>query len=236
MVISTPDAASSSRAREEDLPTRTFGPPAAVVVGTLVVAAVFVVVLEFLVIISFVGQRLWRDPAMMHDPVFTLPLLLWVLIALAVTVVSLRVLTSWLHLDAKGFVLRSLFRRTRSARWDEVGLVIAVRDIGRESPAAEALDPPETAYDGVYVMDSTGRRVLAVSSRFFGPRAQEMALRRAREAGVRIEHIDAISQGELRDQAPQALSFVDRHPNLLVTALLLFYIGHNLLTFIVWGL
>src|SRR5699024_12549651 len=92
-----------------------FGPPAAVVVGSLVVAVVFLVVLEFLVIISFVGQKLWRDPAMMHDLVFTLPLLIWVLIAVTVAVVSLRVLTSWLHLDGDGFELRSLFRRTRSA-------------------------------------------------------------------------------------------------------------------------
>ena len=234
MVISTPDAA--ARAPDGDLPTRTFGPPAAVVVGSLVVAVVFLVVLEFLVIISFVGQKLWRDPAMMHDLVFTLPLLIWVLIAVTVAVVSLRVLTSWLHLDGDGFELRSLFRRTRSARWQDVGLVIAARDIDRGSPAAEALDAPETAYDGVYVMDSAGRRILAVSSRFFGPRAQEMTLRRAREAGVRIEHIDAITRLELREQAPQALSFVDRHPNLLVAALLLFYIGHNLLTFVVWGL
>src|SRR5699024_12266155 len=99
--------------------------------------------------------------------------------------------------------------------WQDVGLVIAARDIDRGSPAAEALDAPETAYDGVYVMDSAGRRILAVSSRFFGPRAQEMTLRRAREAGVRIEHIDAITRLELREQAPQALSFVERNPNLL---------------------
>lgn len=234
MVISTPDAASP--VRDGDLPTRTFGPPAAVVIGTLVVGIVFLVVLEFLVIISFVGQRLWRDPALMHDLVFTLPLLIWVLMASAVTVVCLRVLTSWLHIDGDGFVLRSLFRRTRTARWQDVGLVIAARDIDRGSPAAEALDAPETAYDGVYVMDSSGRRILAVSSRFFGPRAQEMALRRAREAGVRIEHIDAITHLELGRQVPQAMSFVDRHPNLLLVALILFYIGHNLLTFIVWGL
>ncbi len=234
MVVSTPDAASP--AQDGDLPTRTFGPPASVVIGTLVVGVVFLVVLEFLVIISFVGQRLWREPALMHDLVFTLPLLIWVLIALAVTVVCLRVLTSWLHIDEDGFVLRSLFRRSRSARWQDVGLVIAARDIDRGSPAAEALDAPETAYDGVYVMDPAGRRILAVSSRFFGPRAQEMTLHRAREAGVRIEHIDAITHLELRRQAPQAMSFVDRHPNPLLVALVLFYIGHNVLTFIVWGL
>ena len=75
-MISTPDAARS--AHEGDLPTRTYGPPASVVIGSLVVGFVFVVVLEFLVIISFVGQRLWTDPALKEDFLFTLPLLLWV--------------------------------------------------------------------------------------------------------------------------------------------------------------
>lgn len=234
MVISTPDAASPTQ--DENLPTRTFGPPAAVVVGSLVVGVVFLVVLEFLVIISFVGQKLWRDPRLMHDLVFSLPLIIWVLMAVAVTVVCLRVITAWLHIDEHGFVLRSLFRRTRPARWADGGTVIAVRDIDRGAASAEALDAPETAYDGVYVLDARGHRILAVSSRFFGRRAQEMTLQRAREAGVRIEHIDAITPTELRRQAPQAMSFVDRHPNPLLVALILFYVAHNVLTFVVWGL
>lgn len=234
MVISTPDAAIP--AQDGDLPTRTYGPPASVVIGSLVVGFVFLVVLEFLVIISFVGQRLWHHPLLMQDLVFTLPMLIWVLIAVTVTVTVLRVITSWLQIDEDGFELRSLFRRTRTTRWDEVGQVIAVRDIDRGAGAAEALDAPETAYDGVYVMDPQGRRILAVSSRFFGQRAQEMTLHRAREAGVGIVHIDAITPAELKRQAPQAMSFVDRHPNPLLLALLLFYIGHNVLTFVVWGL
>ena len=234
MVISTHDSTGASA--EADRPTRTFGPPAHVVVGTLVTGLVFVVVLEFLVLISYVGQRLWDHPALMHDFLFTLPLLLWVLVAVCVVGTCLRVLTAWLQIDEHGFELRSLLRRTRRARWDEVGRVIAVRDIDRGATPAEMLDAPETAYDGVYVMDPAGRRVLAVSSRFFGPRAQEMTLLRAREAGVSIDHIDAITPTELKAQAPQAMSFVDRHPNLLLMALAIFYIGHNVLTFVVWGL
>ena len=233
MVISTPDAARS--AHEGDLPTRTYGPPASVVIGSLVVGFVFVVVLEFLVIISFVGQRLWTDPALKEDFLFTLPLLLWVVVAVSVTVTVLRVITSWLQIHERGFELRSLFRRTRTVSWDEVGQVIAARDIDRGT-APEVLDTPETAYDGVYVMDRQGRRILAVSSRFFGHRAQEMTLQRAREAGVSIEHIDAITPAELMRQAPEAMSFVDRHPNLLLLLLLAFYVGHNVLTFAVWGL
>lgn len=234
MVISTPDTTSTPQ--DGDLPTRTFSPPAPVVLGSLAVGLVFLVVLEFLVIISFVGQRLWRHPELMHDVVFTLPLLVWVLMAAAVTVVCLRVITSWLQIDDHGIELRSLFRRTLRIRWEEIGTVIAARDIDRGSSPAEMLDSPETAYDGVYLMDPRGRRLLAVSSRFFGHRAQEMTLRRAREAEVPIEHIDAITPAELKRQAPQAMSFVDRHPNPLLAALLLFYIGHNVLTFIVWGL
>ena len=233
MISSTGSAAT---AEEEDLPTRTFSPPAAVVIGTLVVGIVFLVVLEFLVIISFLGQRLWNHPLLLHDLWFTLPLLLWVLMAVAVTVTCLRVMTSWLQIDEQGVELRSLFRRTVAARWDEVGAVIAVRSLSRGASPAETTDEVGTAYDGVYVMDQGGTRLFAVSSRFFGLRAQQMALRRAREAGVAIEHIDAITAADLLREAPQALTFVDRHPNLLLLALVLFYAGHNVLTFAIWGL
>ncbi|MFC7463358.1 hypothetical protein [Brachybacterium sp. GCM10030252] len=225
-----------ARATDDDRPTRTYGPPAAVVIGTLVAGFVFVVVLEFLVIISFVGQRLWNDPQMMRDPVFTAPLLLWVLIAATAAVGCLRVLTAWLQIDAEGFQLRGLGRRTRQARWDEVGQVIAVRDIERGLGPTEMLDASETAYDGVYVLDPEGRRILAVSSRFFGPRAQEMTLRRAQEAGVHVDHIEAITTAELRRQVPQAMRFSDRHPNLILVLLMLIYVFHNVLTFAVWGL
>lgn len=219
-----------------DEPSRTYGPPAAVVIGTLVTGFVFVVVLEFLVLISFVGQRLWAHPDMLRDIVFTLPLLIWVVIAASVSVVSLRVLTAWLQIDEKGFELRGLGRPTVKAAWRDVGQVIAVRDIERGSTPAEMLDASETAYDGVYVLDRRGRRMLAVSSRFFGLRAQERTLQMAHRAGVRIEHIDAIGTAELRAQVPQALSFVDRHPNLILLLLAAIYIFHNVLTFAVWGL
>src|SRR5690625_6647061 len=66
-----------------------------------------------------------------------------------------------------------LGRRTVKAAWPEVGQVIAVRDIERGSSATEMLDAPASAYDGVYVLDRRGQRLLAVSSRFFGLRAQE---------------------------------------------------------------
>ncbi|PMC75563.1 hypothetical protein [Brachybacterium sp. UMB0905] len=220
----------------DDRPTRTFGPPASVVIGTLVTALVFVVVLEFLVIISFVGQRLWRDEALFRDALFTLPLVLWVIVAVLATAVTLRVLTAWLQVDEEGFTLRSLLRTPRTATWQQVGRVIAVRDISRGTSAGEMLDAPDTLYDGVYVMDPADRRMLAVPSRLFGPRAQDMVLQRAREAQVRIDHIDAITPAELRQQVPQAMNFVDRHPQLLLLALVAFYAGHNLLTFIVWGL
>lgn len=217
-------------------PTRTYGPPATVVLGTLVAGFVFVVVLEFLVLISFVGQRLWNHPDMLSDFLFTLPLVIWVLIAATASVASLRILTAWLQIDEKGFVLRGLGRRTISADWSGVGQVIAVRDIDRGATPAEMLDASETAYDGVYVLDPHGHRLLAVSSRFFGRRAQERTLLMAREAGVTIDHIDAIGTAELRAQVPQALSFVDRHPNVILLLLAVFYISHNVLTFSVWGL
>lgn len=224
------------RPAEGDEPSRTFGPPTAVVIGTLVAGVVFVIVLEFLVIISFIGQRLWQDPRMGSDLLFTLPLVIWVVIAIAAGVGMVRVLTSWLHIDEHGFRLRSLARRTVEAQWGEVGRVIAVRSIQRGSAAAEMLDAPDTAYDGVYVLSREDQRLIAVSSRFFGQRAQETVLRRARESGVQVDLIEAISTQDLLTRAPGVLTFADRHPNLILVIPACLYIAHNVLTFAVWGL
>ncbi|MCT1998449.1 hypothetical protein M3C58_09650 [Brachybacterium muris] len=221
---------------EANEPTRTFSPPGRVVLGTLLIALVFVVVLEFLVIISFVGQRLWRDPALTSDLGFTLPLLLWVAVAVLAVIGVLRVVTAWLHVDEKGFRLQGLCRSTLEAPWKDVARVIAVRDIDRGASPAEALDSGETSYDGVYLMDAHDHRMLAVSSRLFGDRAQETVLRHAENAGVPVDHYDAIRPRELRKQVPQALTFIDRHPNLLLLGLVVFYVFHNVYTFVVWGL
>lgn len=237
MVTPPPPAASAADpAAEDSRPSRTFGPPAAVVLGTLVAGVVVVVVLEFLVIISFVGQRLWRSPLLLTDLVFSLPFLIWVGLLLVSVVGMLRVLTAWLQVDGRGFTLRALGRRTVTGTWSDVGRVIAVRDIDRGATPAEMLEAAENAYDGVYLLDEEGRRLLAVSSRFFGPRAQEATLRHARAAGVAVEDIDAITTADLRHRFPQALTVVDRHPNLLLLGLAVFYVGHNVLTFAVWGL
>lgn len=216
--------------------TTIFGPPAGVVVGSLVAALVFAVILEFLVIISFIGQRLWADPRLTSDPVFVLPLLLWVAVAVAAVVAVVRILTTWLRVDENGFELRGLARSTVSGSWAEVGRVLAVRDIDRGATPAEMLDAPDTAYDGVYLLSPTGQRMIAVSSRFFGPRAQEALLHRAQEADVQIQYIEAVRPAELRRFAPEALGFGDRHPNLILAAVGLFYVVHNALTFTVWGL
>lgn len=217
-------------------PTRTFSPPGRVVVGTLLIALVFVVVLEFLVIISFVGQRLWKDPALARDVVFTLPLLLWVAVAVIALIGVVRILTAWLHVDEKGFRLQGLGRSTVEATWSEVGRVIAVRDIDRGATPAEMLDTAESSHDGVYLLGKDDTRLLGVSSRLFGNRAQEAVLRRAVEAGTPVEHYDALPPRELREQIPQALTFIDRHPNLLLLGLIAFYVFHNVFTFVVWGL
>lgn len=233
---STEDAVPAPGPVPDAQPERTFSPPAGVIIGTLVAGFVFVVVLEFLVIISFVGQRMWSDPGLLTQPLNLLPLLLWIVVAAVASVMVLRVITAWLQLDETGFRLQSLMRRPVTGTWQDVGRVLAVRDIDHGATPAEMLDAPSTSYDGVYLLDANGQRILAVSSRLFGRRAQEATLRRAQAAGVPVDTVDAITPAELRKRAPQAVGFMDRHPNLLMAGLALFYIGHNLLTFIVWGL
>src|SRR5699024_5616617 len=147
-----------------------------------------------------------------------------------------RVLTAWLQIDEEGFELRGLGRPTVKAVWSEVGQVIAGRDIERGSSATEMLDDPASAYGGVYVLDRRGQRLLAVSSRVVGWRELGRPREMARHADVRTEQIDAFGTAELRAQVPQALSFVDLHPNLILLLLAAFYIFPNVLTFAVWGL
>lgn len=224
------------RIDEESLPTRTFSPPATVIGAALLAGVVFGVVLEFLVIVSLVGQRLWHDPRLGHDLLFTLPLLLWVAVLAATVLTVVRVVSSWLEVDERGFTLHGLVRRTTTATWEQVGRVLAVREIDRGLTPAELLDAPETAYDGVYLLDAQGRRMLAVSSRMFGHRAQRITLERARAAGVEVEDVEALTAAELSAKAPQALTLLDRHPNLCLLLLAVFYVGHNVLTFAVWGL
>ncbi|GAA1334934.1 hypothetical protein NLU66_15900 [Brachybacterium sp. NBEC-018] len=228
--------AGGPRVDEESLPTRTFSPPAIVIGAALLAGVVFGVVLEFLVIVSLIGQRLWHDPALGHDLLFTLPLLLWVAVLAATVLGVVRVVSSWLEVDEHGFRLHGLVRRDSAAGWDEVAKVLAIREIDRGLTPVELLDVPETAYDGIYLLDAQGRRMLAVSSRMFGHRAQRITLERARAAGVEVEDIEVLAFTELRARAPQALTVLDRHPNLCLALLALFYVGHNVLTFVVWGL
>lgn len=216
--------------------TRIFGPPAPAVIGTLAASVVFVIGLEFLVLISFIGQRLWRHPLMLHDAVFSLPLLGWVLVLGASVVMVARIVTTWLQLTDAGMGVHGLFRRAVAVPWSEVGRVLAVRQLERGTSPAEMLDRSGAPYDGVYVLDAQGRRLINVSGRFFGRGAQHAMVERARAAGVEIVDIEHIDPRALHAREPHALTPIDRHPRVFLLALAAFYIAHNVLTFIIWGL
>ncbi|EWS81895.1 hypothetical protein [Brachybacterium phenoliresistens] len=216
--------------------TRIFGPPAPAVIGTVLASFVFVIVLEFLVLISFVGQRLWNHPLMLHDLVFTLPLLGWVLVLAASIVMVARIVTTWLQLTDVGVDVHGLFRRSITMTWAEVGRVVAVQQIDRGASPAEMLERSGSPYDGVFVLDRGGRRLVNVSGRFFGFGAQHAMVERARAAGVEVRDIELITPRELHALEPHALSFIDRHPHLVLLGLAAFYVAHNVLTFVIWGL
>ncbi|MFC0675276.1 hypothetical protein [Brachybacterium hainanense] len=216
--------------------TRVFGPPAPAVIGTLLAAVVFVIVLEFLVLISFIGQRLWGDPRILHDAVFSLPLLGWVAVAAASVVLVARILTTWLQLTEHGMAVRGLFRRAVDVPWGEVSRVLAVHRIDRGATPAEMLDLPDAPYDGVFVIDREGHRLVNVSGRFFGIGAQHAMVERARAAGVEIQQIEEITPRALRERERHAQTWIDLHPNLVLATLIGFYLAHNIATFAIWGL
>lgn len=216
-------------------PSKVFGPPAPVVIATLVAAFVFAIVLEFLVLISMVGQRLWRDPRFLHDLVFSLPLILWALIVAATIVLVLRILTAWLTVDARSIAFRGLFRRSLHGPWSDVQRVVAVRDIVRPA-AGGVIDGGVTTFDGIYVLLAGAARPIIISGRFFSAQAQHTVLRRAEESGIRIEHIDTITPRELSHLMPHAQRFVDRRPGPVLALLAIVYVAQNVLTFSLWGL
>lgn len=222
--------------RSDSASAHVYGPPLPVVIGTLAVAAVFAFVLEFLVIISFVGQRLWQDPRLGSDLLFSLPLVMWVLVLAATALMAVRVLTTWLHVDADGFHVRGLVRHARAGVWDQVDRVVAVQDIDRATETGEGPDTTARAFDAVYLMAADGARLAVISGRFFGRAAQDAVLSYAGAAGVGIEYLDRDTLRALRTSFPRALSFGDLHPGMVLLLVVLFYVGHNALMFWQWGM
>jgi len=206
------------------------------VLAALVGAITFVVVLEFLVLTSFVGQRLWNDDALFHEVLFTLPLVLWLLILIAAVVTCLRTITSWLTVGESGFSTHGLFRRTASHEWSEVARIVAVRDVTRAPRPTARESAPEGPYDGVFVLGTNGRRLATFSGRLFGARAQHAVIDQARAAGTEVDEVGQLSPRELRTRVPRSIPVADLHPGLVLLLVVAFYAAHNLLTFVVWGL
>lgn len=217
-------------------PTRVFGPSRPVVVASLVIALVFVVVLEFLVGTSFVGQRLWAHPALFTELWFTLPLLLWLAVLAVAVVLVLRTVTAWMQVDETSCTLRGLCRRTRRVRWEDVHDVLAVHDIERRGAAPSELLEGDETFDGVYLLDQDRRILVSLPARLVGGAGQRTAIARAHEAGVEVELVARMSPAQLRERVRRPLGFADLHPGLMALGLVVFYAGHNLLTFIVWGM
>lgn len=216
--------------------TTSFGPARASVVGAIAAGIVFVIVLEFLVLISFVGQRLWRHPDFGSDFLFTLPMLLWLGVAVVGTLTTIRIVSSWFRVTPESLSVRGLIRRQRTIAWSQVAKIFAVHEITRKNAAVDVLDRRDDSFDLVVLLDERGKRLASAPSRFFDLRTQEAILVTAREAGVEVIEIQEIRPKELRTLAPKALSWLDAHPTLMLLFAVLFYLGHYVLTFAVWGL
>ena len=202
----------------------------------LLVAVVLVIVLDFLVVISFIGQQLWKDDRLFHDHRFSMPAYLWIGIALLAAFVVIRATTQKVVLTPQEIRVRGLLRLPRTVAWDDVASIWAVNDITRGSRAAQIVDGPADARDAVIVMGHGMRRIANVSGRLYGMAAQDELLTEARERRIRVEDIARISAGELHHMIPGSLKLVDRFPSLLLLAGLAGYVTHYVLTFMIWGL
>jgi hypothetical protein len=216
--------------------SRVFGPPRGTVIGGLIAAVVFGVVLEFLVMTSFVGQRLWLDPRLGHEIVFSLPFVIWFVVVVGTILYTLRSITSWMQVDGRGFRLQGLGRRTVVVPWQGVDRVVAVRDMTRWAAAVDAHEADADTYDHVSLRGPADEPLASVSGKQFTRGAHEALLRSAREAGVRTEVLEVPGASAIPTQLPGALSFSERHSALLVLAIAFVYIAQNIVTFGIWGL
>lgn len=213
-----------------------FGPPRGTVIGALISALIFGVVLEFLVMTSFVGQRLWLDPRLGHDAVFTLPFVLWFVVVVGTIVYTLRSITSWMHVGGEGFRLQGLGRRTVDIPWQLVDRVVAVRDMSRWAAAIEAHETDADTYDLVSLRGPDDAHLATVSGNQFTRGAHEALLGAARGAGVRTEVIEVPTASDIPARVPGALSFGNRHSALVVLGIALVLVAQNVVTFGIWGL
>ncbi|MDO5662910.1 MAG: hypothetical protein Q4G40_09455 [Brachybacterium sp.] len=213
-----------------------FRPSKQTVVSTIVIGLIFLVVLEFLVLVSFIGQRLWNDERLYSDLVFIVPALLWLGVLAATAIFVSRVLTARLDVDRDGFRLRGLFRRTQQMDWSNAEEVWLIQDISARPAPAEERGGHGSAWEGMYVVGEDSGTVHRISSRLFGAAGQKAVLSHAERAGATVERIDRLTPKELAERLPGGHSWPDGHPNLLLIPVVLFYLGHNVLTFVLWGL
>lgn len=211
-------------------------PSKAARIAFLLVAVVLVIVLDFLVVISFIGQRLWADPRLFHDHWFSLPAYMWIGIALLAVWVVIRATTQKVVLTPEKIRVRGLLRVPRSAAWDKVASIWAVDDIARSNRAAQIVDGPADARDAVIIMGHGVRRIANVSGRLYGMKAQDALLSEARGRQIRVEEIGQVTARDLQHMIPGSLKFVDRHPSMVFLVGVAGYVAHYVLTFMIWGL
>lgn len=217
-------------------PTRAYGPMRSAVIAAVIAMITGVIVLEFLVLTTFAGKRLWSDPRMFHDLWFTAPIAIWLLLAALGVLVLVRVVTSWLRIDEDGFSLNGLVRRATTLRWSDVDCIVAVRDITRRPTGTTDIRDRQALVEGLYVLDASGRSRVSLSGRLFGAAAQHALLERARLAGVGVEVYDQLTPRDLRCRVRRGLALTELHPGLVIAVVVLGYIAHNVLAFLAWGL
>ncbi|MBV7411430.1 hypothetical protein KRX56_01570 [Dermabacteraceae bacterium TAE3-ERU27] len=198
---------------------------------------VFSVMLEFLVIVSFLGRRIWHNPLLFHDWWFTLPFTLWLLIVLLGVLVIVRTTLGSLVMNSAGVRARTLLS-SFSADWGEIASIYFIRDIRRNAASGDFLDPngKGAAFDDVIFMSLSGRRIGSLSGRFFSGKAQRALLEEAKRQGVRVRFIDEITPAELASRIPGSLRLCDRHPGLMVLLMFVILLAHHAITFKIWGI
>lgn len=216
---------------------RIFRVPRSGRIAAVVLYVLFVVALEFLVLMSFVSKRLWRDDRLFSDAGFTLPLLLWLLLAVVAGVILVRTLTRRIGIGPDRLRIGSVFARTVDVGWDEIGQILAV---GRVQRALTGLPGAETlrsqGLQHLIVLDRSGRRLGNVPGNVFSPEAQQALLAAAEGKGLDVRDVPQATARHLLRAHPGSLRWWEAWPGLVAAILVAFYVLHYLTLLLIWGL
>lgn len=217
--------------------TRVFRVPRSGRIAACVLYFLFVVALEFLVIMSFMSKRLWLDARLFSDVGYTLPLLGWLLLALAAGVILVRTLSSRLVVGPDRLRIRTALARSADVSWERIGQIVAVGRLERALTASPRTEPAqETAVQHLLVLDPAGERLANIPGSMYSADAQRYLLEAAERHDIDVRRVPQATARQVLAAHPASLRWYEAWPGAVAALVVAFYLAHYLSFLLNWGL